>query len=155
MFNGSCFGRLDGWLVKLQLVLASTAILRSGSRRFHDHVFLSRGSLRVVQLIILLWLVSQVNYCWSSPAHSWFSFCLTDPLYVASLQTDYLLPQKHGLTFHWVAVDTSVTLLWLQNSDFQASCYNIKMDIREIGWESVDWIHLAQIGISGGLLWAC
>jgi hypothetical protein len=28
---------------------------------------------------------------------------------------------------------------------------NIKMDLREIGWEGVDWIHLAQ-NIIGGLL---
>jgi len=24
--------------------------------------------------------------------------------------------------------------------------HNIKMDLREVGWESVDWIHLAQDG---------
>jgi hypothetical protein len=30
---------------------------------------------------------------------------------------------------------------------------NIKMDIREIGWEGVNWIHLAQDSKSGGLLW--
>jgi hypothetical protein len=30
---------------------------------------------------------------------------------------------------------------------------NIKMDlIREIGWDGVDWIELARIGASGGLL---
>jgi hypothetical protein len=29
---------------------------------------------------------------------------------------------------------------------------NIRMEVREIGWEVVDWVHLAQIGASGGLL---
>jgi hypothetical protein len=29
---------------------------------------------------------------------------------------------------------------------------NIKMDLREIGWDGRDWIELAQIGTSGGLL---
>jgi hypothetical protein len=29
---------------------------------------------------------------------------------------------------------------------------NIKMDIREIGWDSMDWIDLAQVGTSGGLM---
>jgi len=29
---------------------------------------------------------------------------------------------------------------------------NIRMGLREIGWQSVDWIHLAQIGTNGGLL---
>jgi hypothetical protein len=29
---------------------------------------------------------------------------------------------------------------------------NIKIDLREIGWDSMDWIDLAQIGTSGGLL---
>jgi hypothetical protein len=29
---------------------------------------------------------------------------------------------------------------------------NIKMNIREIGWEGVRWIHWLSIGISGGLL---
>jgi len=27
------------------------------------------------------------------------------------------------------------------------------MDLRETGWEGVDWMHLAQIGTTGGLLW--
>jgi hypothetical protein len=26
---------------------------------------------------------------------------------------------------------------------------NIRMSLREIGWEVVDWIHLAQVGTSG------
>jgi hypothetical protein len=31
---------------------------------------------------------------------------------------------------------------------------NIKMDLREIGWDGIDWIVLAQDrGTSGGLLW--
>jgi hypothetical protein len=30
---------------------------------------------------------------------------------------------------------------------------NITMNIREIGWGGVDWIHLARIGTSGGLFW--
>jgi hypothetical protein len=29
---------------------------------------------------------------------------------------------------------------------------NIKLDLRETGWEDVDWIHLAQDRASGGLL---
>jgi hypothetical protein len=29
---------------------------------------------------------------------------------------------------------------------------NIKMDLREIGWDGMDWIDLAQIGTSGGLM---
>jgi len=29
---------------------------------------------------------------------------------------------------------------------------NVRIDLREIGWEVVDWIHLAQNRISGGLL---
>jgi hypothetical protein len=29
---------------------------------------------------------------------------------------------------------------------------NIRMDLREIGWGGMDWIHLAQVGTSGGLL---
>jgi hypothetical protein len=29
---------------------------------------------------------------------------------------------------------------------------NIKMDLREIGWDGVDWIDLEGIGTSGGLL---
>jgi hypothetical protein len=28
----------------------------------------------------------------------------------------------------------------------------IKMDLGEIGWRGVEWIHLAQVGIIGGLL---
>jgi hypothetical protein len=28
----------------------------------------------------------------------------------------------------------------------------IRLDLREIGWGSVDWIQLAQVGTSGGLL---
>jgi hypothetical protein len=28
----------------------------------------------------------------------------------------------------------------------------IKMDLREIGWDGMDWIDLAQVGTSGGLL---
>jgi hypothetical protein len=28
----------------------------------------------------------------------------------------------------------------------------IKMDLRELGWGDVEWIHLARIGIFGGLL---
>jgi hypothetical protein len=30
--------------------------------------------------------------------------------------------------------------------------YNIKMDLREIEWEIVDWMHVAQDSDSGGLL---
>jgi hypothetical protein len=30
---------------------------------------------------------------------------------------------------------------------------NIKMDLREIGFGDVDWIHCAQVGTGGGLLW--
>jgi hypothetical protein len=29
---------------------------------------------------------------------------------------------------------------------------NIKMDLREIGWDGVDWIDMAQDRTSGGLL---
>jgi hypothetical protein len=29
---------------------------------------------------------------------------------------------------------------------------NIKMDLREIGWGGMDWIDLAKIGTTGGLL---
>jgi hypothetical protein len=29
---------------------------------------------------------------------------------------------------------------------------NIRMDLREIRWEGVDWMHLSHIGASGGLL---
>jgi hypothetical protein len=29
---------------------------------------------------------------------------------------------------------------------------NIKMDLREIGWIGMDWIDLAEMGTSGGLL---
>jgi hypothetical protein len=29
---------------------------------------------------------------------------------------------------------------------------NIKMDLRVRGWDGMDWIDLAQIGTSGGLL---
>jgi hypothetical protein len=29
---------------------------------------------------------------------------------------------------------------------------NIKMDLRKIGWGVVDWIKLAQVGTSGGIL---
>jgi hypothetical protein len=29
---------------------------------------------------------------------------------------------------------------------------NIRMDLREIGQEGVDWMHLAEMGTSGGLL---
>jgi hypothetical protein len=28
----------------------------------------------------------------------------------------------------------------------------IKIDLREIGWDGVDWIDLAEIGTTGGLL---
>jgi len=27
------------------------------------------------------------------------------------------------------------------------------MDLREVGWEAVDWMHLIQDRDSGGLLW--
>jgi hypothetical protein len=30
--------------------------------------------------------------------------------------------------------------------------WNIKKDLREIGWDGMDWIELAQSGTSGGLL---
>jgi hypothetical protein len=30
--------------------------------------------------------------------------------------------------------------------------YNIRMDLRELGWEDVGWMHLAQDRASGGLL---
>jgi len=30
---------------------------------------------------------------------------------------------------------------------------NIRMDLREMGWNGVDWMHLARTGTSGGLLW--
>jgi hypothetical protein len=29
---------------------------------------------------------------------------------------------------------------------------NNKMDLRDIGWDGMDWIDMAQIGTSGGLL---
>jgi hypothetical protein len=29
---------------------------------------------------------------------------------------------------------------------------NIKMDLREIGWDGVDWVDLLRIGTIGGLL---
>jgi hypothetical protein len=29
---------------------------------------------------------------------------------------------------------------------------NIRIELREIGWEGVDWMHVAQVGTSGGLL---
>jgi hypothetical protein len=29
---------------------------------------------------------------------------------------------------------------------------NIKMDLREIGWDGVHWIDMAHVGTSGGLL---
>jgi hypothetical protein len=29
---------------------------------------------------------------------------------------------------------------------------NIKMDLREVGWEGMDWLDLAQDGTGGGLL---
>jgi hypothetical protein len=29
---------------------------------------------------------------------------------------------------------------------------NIKMDLREIGWDGMDWIDWLRIGMSGGLL---
>jgi len=29
---------------------------------------------------------------------------------------------------------------------------NIRMDLREIVWESLDWMHVAQAGASGGPL---
>jgi hypothetical protein len=29
---------------------------------------------------------------------------------------------------------------------------NIKIDLKKIDWEGVDWIHLARIGSGGGLL---
>jgi len=29
---------------------------------------------------------------------------------------------------------------------------NIRMDLREIWWKGVEWIHLAKVGTSGGLL---
>jgi hypothetical protein len=29
---------------------------------------------------------------------------------------------------------------------------NVKMNLRGTGWEGVDWIHVAQVGASGGLL---
>jgi hypothetical protein len=29
---------------------------------------------------------------------------------------------------------------------------SVKMDLREIGWDGVEWIELAQVGTSGGLL---
>jgi hypothetical protein len=29
---------------------------------------------------------------------------------------------------------------------------NIRIDLREIGWENVDWIHLARGGTRGGVL---
>jgi hypothetical protein len=29
---------------------------------------------------------------------------------------------------------------------------NIKIDLREIGWDVIDWINVAQVGTSGGLL---
>jgi hypothetical protein len=28
---------------------------------------------------------------------------------------------------------------------------NMKMDIKTIGWETVDWVYLAMIGTRGGL----
>jgi hypothetical protein len=30
--------------------------------------------------------------------------------------------------------------------------YNIKIDLREIGWDGVEWIDMVQVGTSGGLL---
>jgi hypothetical protein len=30
---------------------------------------------------------------------------------------------------------------------------SIRTDLREVVWEGVDWMHLAQTGVSGGLLW--
>jgi hypothetical protein len=30
---------------------------------------------------------------------------------------------------------------------------NIKMDLREMGWDSMDWMNLAKDRTSGGLLW--
>jgi hypothetical protein len=29
--------------------------------------------------------------------------------------------------------------------DSRKRAYNVKMDLKEIGWECVDWIHLAQV----------
>jgi hypothetical protein len=29
---------------------------------------------------------------------------------------------------------------------------NIKMDLREIDWDGMDWIHLTQVRANGGLL---
>jgi hypothetical protein len=30
--------------------------------------------------------------------------------------------------------------------------YNVRVELREIGWEDVDWMHLAKVRDSGGLL---
>ena len=30
---------------------------------------------------------------------------------------------------------------------------DLKIDVKEIGWEGMDWMNLAQTGAVGGLLW--
>jgi hypothetical protein len=30
---------------------------------------------------------------------------------------------------------------------------DLEIDVKETGWESMEWINLAQTGTSGGLLW--
>jgi hypothetical protein len=43
---------------------------------------------------------------------------------------------------------------WTDSLDMRFGTWNVrsKMDFREIGWDGMDWIDLAQIGTSGGLL---
>jgi hypothetical protein len=40
-------------------------------------------------------------------------------------------------------METSSTRRWVDN---------IKMALREIGWDGINWIELAQVGAGGGLL---
>jgi hypothetical protein len=40
----------------------------------------------------------------------------------------------------------------LENIGVNRRIICIKMDLREIGWENANWIHMAQIGTSSGLL---
>jgi hypothetical protein len=49
--------------------------------------------------------------------------------------------------FH-VSLDTLFNLF--NSSSGIVAC---KVDLTSIGWEGMDWIHLAQDGSSGGLLW--
>jgi hypothetical protein len=86
---------------------------------------------------------------------------LDTPSYVAEIQTD---EEYCTMRIRWtaqVARTGTVYKMLVGNPEQKmplggTTCRckdNIRMDLREIGWEGVDWIHLPQDRTSGGLLW--